>query len=66
MKQKVPRRIEFDGRPVIAEVNDARMSGTHYGTCVLDVGGSLALVRANRRRDRGDVPSLRFAPANRL
>jgi dihydroxyacid dehydratase/phosphogluconate dehydratase len=47
----VPKKLLAQGVRDIVRLSDARMSGTHYGTCVLHVtpeaaiGGPLALVR---------------------
>lgn len=47
----IPRKLLAEGVRDMLRVSDARMSGTHYGTCVLHVspesaaGGPLALVR---------------------
>lgn len=47
----IPRKLLAQGVRDMLRVSDARMSGTHYGTCVLHcspeaaVGGPLALVR---------------------
>jgi dihydroxy-acid dehydratase len=46
----IPRRLLLEGVRDMVRISDARMSGTHYGTCVLHVspeaavGGPLALV----------------------
>jgi len=48
---QIPKKILAQGVRDMVRVSDARMSGTHYGTCVLHVapesavGGPLALVR---------------------
>ena len=47
----VPKKLLQQGIRDMVRISDARMSGTHYGTCVLHVtpeaavGGPLALVR---------------------
>ena len=47
----IPRKLLQRGVRDLVRISDARMSGTHYGTCVLHVspesavGGPLALVR---------------------
>jgi dihydroxy-acid dehydratase len=47
----IPKKLLAEGVRDMVRVSDARMSGTHYGTCVLHVapesavGGPLALVR---------------------
>jgi dihydroxy-acid dehydratase len=47
----IPKRLLAEGVRDMVRISDARMSGTHYGTCVLHVapesavGGPLALVR---------------------
>jgi dihydroxy-acid dehydratase len=47
----IPKRLLDEGVRDMVRISDARMSGTHYGTCVLHVapesavGGPLALVR---------------------
>jgi dihydroxy-acid dehydratase len=57
----IPRKLLQAGVRDMLRLSDARMSGTHYGTCVLHispesaVGGPLALVRT------GDVISLDVA-----
>jgi dihydroxy-acid dehydratase len=46
----IPRKLLGEGVRDLVRISDARMSGTHYGTCVLHVspeaavGGPLALV----------------------
>jgi dihydroxy-acid dehydratase len=61
----IPRKLLAQGVRDMVRISDARMSGTHYGTCVLHVapeaavGGPLALVRT------GDVIELDVA-ARRL
>jgi dihydroxy-acid dehydratase len=61
----IPRKLLAQGVRDMVRLSDARMSGTHYGTCVLHVapeaaiGGPLALVRT------GDVIEL-DVPARRL
>jgi dihydroxy-acid dehydratase len=48
----IPKKLLARGVRDLVRISDARMSGTHYGTCVLHaspesaVGGPLALVRA--------------------
>jgi len=48
----IPKKLLAQGVRDMVRISDARMSGTHYGTCVLHVapesaiGGPLALVRA--------------------
>jgi dihydroxy-acid dehydratase len=57
----IPRKLLQAGVRDMLRLSDARMSGTHYGTCVLHispesaVGGPLALVRT------GDLISLDVA-----
>ena len=47
----IPKKLLEQGVRDMVRISDARMSGTHYGTCVLHVcpesavGGPLALVR---------------------
>ena len=47
----IPKKLLVEGVRDMVRISDARMSGTHYGTCVLHVcpeaavGGPLALVR---------------------
>ena len=47
----IPKKLLAEGVRDMVRISDARMSGTHYGTCVLHVcpeaavGGPLALVR---------------------
>jgi dihydroxyacid dehydratase/phosphogluconate dehydratase len=54
----IPKKLLAEGVRDMVRISDARMSGTHYGTCVLHVcpeaavGGPLALVR------EGDMISL--------
>ena len=61
----IPAKLLAQGVRDMVRVSDARMSGTHYGTCVLHVapeaaiGGTLALVRT------GDVIEL-DVPARRI
>ncbi|MBL8342867.1 MAG: dihydroxy-acid dehydratase [Rubrivivax sp.] len=61
----IPKKLLARGVRDIVRISDARMSGTHFGTCVLHVspesavGGPLALVRT------GDVIEL-DVPARRL
>lgn len=61
----IPRKLLARGVRDMVRISDARMSGTHYGTCVLHVapeaavGGPLALLRT------GDVVAL-DVPAGRL
>lgn len=51
----IPRKLLQAGVRDMLRISDARMSGTHYGTCVLHVspesavGGPLALVRSGDR-----------------
>jgi dihydroxy-acid dehydratase len=50
---QIPKKILAQGVRDMVRISDARMSGTHYGTCVLHVapesavGGPLALVRTD-------------------
>jgi dihydroxy-acid dehydratase len=67
----IPKRLLVQGVRDIVRLSDARMSGTHFGTCVLHaapeaaVGGPLALLRTGdvieldvpRRRLAVDVPA---------
>jgi len=52
---QIPKKILAQGVRDMVRISDARMSGTHYGTCVLHVapesavGGPLALVRTGDR-----------------
>ena len=61
----IPKKLLAQGVRDMVRVSDARMSGTHYGTCVLHVapesavGGPLALVRT------GDVIEI-DVPARRI
>jgi dihydroxy-acid dehydratase len=61
----IPKKLLAQGVRDMVRISDARMSGTHYGTCVLHVapesaiGGPLALVRT------GDIITL-DVPARRL
>ena len=61
----IPKKLLEQGVRDMVRISDARMSGTHYGTCVLHVcpeaavGGPLALVR------EGDMIAL-DAPARSL
>ncbi len=61
----IPKKLLANGVRDLLRISDARMSGTHYGTCVLHVspeaavGGPLALVRS------GDMIEL-DVPARRL
>ena len=61
----IPAKLLAQGVRDMVRISDARMSGTHYGTCVLHVapeaaiGGALALVRT------GDVIEL-DVPARRI
>ena len=71
----IPGKLLAQGVRDIVRLSDARMSGTHYGTCVLHVapeaavGGPLALVRTGdmieldvpRRRLHLDVPDEELA-----
>ena len=58
----IPTRLVKQGVRDMVRISDARMSGTHYGSCVLHVspeaavGGPLALVRTGDRI-RLDVPA---------
>ena len=53
----IPKKLLARGVRDMVRISDARMSGTHYGTCILHVspesavGGPLALVH-ERRQDR--------------
>ena len=57
----IPKKLLADGIRDMVRISDARMSGTHFGTCVLHVspeayvGGPLALVRT------GDIIDLNVA-----
>ena len=61
----IPKKLLAQGVRDMVRVSDARMSGTHYGTCVLHVapesaiGGPLALVRTGDRVTL-DVPARRI------
>ena len=61
----IPKKLLAQGVRDMVRISDARMSGTHYGTCVLHVapesavGGPLALVRT------GDLVTL-DVPARRI
>ena len=61
----IPKKLLKAGVRDMLRLSDARMSGTHYGTCVLHitpesaVGGPLALVR-NGDRIELDVPARRL------
>ena len=70
----IPKKLLAQGVRDIVRVSDARMSGTHYGTCVLHaapeaaIGGPLALVRTGDVIEL-DVPGRRLAvdlPADEL
>ncbi len=70
----IPKKLLAQGVRDMLRISDARMSGTHYGTCVLHVtpeaavGGPLALVRdgdeivldVEARRLELDVPEAEF------
>lgn len=51
----IPKKLLREGVTDMVRISDARMSGTHYGTCILHVapeaavGGPLALVRTGDR-----------------
>ncbi|AWK84941.1 L-arabinonate dehydratase [Azospirillum thermophilum] len=57
----IPKKLLKDGVTDMVRISDSRMSGTHYGTCILHVapeaavGGPLALVRT------GDIIELDVA-----
>ena len=62
----IPKKLLALGVRDMVRISDARMSGTHYGTCILHVspesavGGPLALVqqrRHDRDRHRGPAPA---------
>jgi len=61
----IPKKLLAQGVRDMVRVSDARMSGTHYGTCVLHVapesavGGPLALVRDGDEIEL-DVPARRL------
>ena len=61
----IPRKLLAAGVRDMVRVSDARMSGTHYGTCILHVapeaavGGPLALLRTGDIVDL-DVPARRI------
>lgn len=61
----IPKKLLLEGVRDMVRICDGRMSGTHYGTCILHVapeaaiGGPLALIRT------GDIVSLDI-PAGRL
>ena len=61
----IPKRLLQQGVRDMVRLSDARMSGTHYGTCVLHVspesavGGPLALVRTGDEIEL-DVPARRL------
>jgi dihydroxy-acid dehydratase len=61
----IPKKLLALGVRDMVRISDARMSGTHYGTCVLHVapesavGGPLALVRTGDRITL-DVPARRL------
>jgi dihydroxy-acid dehydratase len=61
----IPKKLLAQGVRDIVRISDARMSGTHYGTCVLHVspeshvGGPLALLRTGDMIEL-DVPSRRL------
>jgi dihydroxy-acid dehydratase len=61
----IPKKLLAQGVRDMVRISDARMSGTHYGTCVLHVapesaiGGPLALVRTGDRITL-DVPARRI------
>ena len=52
---QIPKALLKKGVVDMVRISDARMSGTHYGTCILHVspesavGGPLALVRSGDR-----------------
>jgi dihydroxy-acid dehydratase len=60
----IPKKLLNEGVRDMVRISDARMSGTHYGTCVLHVcpeaavGGALALVQ------NGDLITLDVAARN--
>ena len=62
----IPKKLLAQGVRDMVRISDARMSGTHYGTCVLHVapeaavGGPLALVRTGDMIEL-DVPHRRIA-----
>ncbi|MEP7205846.1 MAG: L-arabinonate dehydratase [Casimicrobiaceae bacterium] len=62
---QIPKKMLAQGVRDMVRISDARMSGTHYGTCVLHVapeaaiGGPLALVRTGDRIEL-DVPERRI------
>jgi dihydroxy-acid dehydratase len=62
---QIPKKILALGVRDMVRISDARMSGTHYGTCVLHVapesavGGPLALVRTGDEIEI-DVPARRI------
>ena len=62
----IPKKLLAQGVRDMVRMSDARMSGTHYGTCVLHVapeaavGGPLALVRTGDTIEL-DVPHRRIA-----
>lgn len=62
---QIPKKILAQGVRDMVRISDARMSGTHYGTCVLHVapesavGGPLALVRTGDMIEI-DVPARRI------
>jgi len=62
---QIPKKLLAQGVRDMVRISDARMSGTHYGTCVLHVapesavGGPLALVRSGDRITL-DVPARRI------
>jgi dihydroxy-acid dehydratase len=51
----IPRKLLKEGTRDMVRISDARMSGTHFGTCILHVapeshvGGPLALIRTGDR-----------------
>jgi dihydroxy-acid dehydratase len=61
----IPQKLLAQGVRDMVRISDARMSGTHYGTCVLHVapeaavGGPLALVRTGDTIEL-DVPARRL------
>ena len=62
---QIPKKMLAEGARDMVRISDARMSGTHYGTCVLHVapeaavGGPLALVRTGDSIEI-DVPARRI------
>jgi dihydroxy-acid dehydratase len=58
----IPKKLLAQGVRDMVRISDARMSGTHYGTCIVHaapeaaIGGPLALLRSGDRV-RLDVPA---------